>query len=207
MTIQKPADQSIIFSGAMVRSLIVGRKTETRRLAWDAKSHREFHAITDTMIDQYTQQGLRVRQVGNKYEVDKPTRWQSLKPGTQLWVRENWAVELNDDGCPCDPPIILYAATDKWEGRTMPSIHMPRKYSRLTLVVQKTYVEPLQNISIASCLAEGCRTAPADIYCPHEWFRDLWNSINDSHPWSSNPEVAVVVFSVEQRNIDAKESA
>lgn len=111
--------------------------------------------------------------------------------GDRLWVRETW--RASDDGIDV--------------GRLRPSIHMPRRAARLTLVVTEIKVERLQDISEADARAEGVEPilAPPDGgSAPYiEGFRSLWDSINGLNAWDKNPWVAAVRFVPHLRNIDA----
>ncbi len=78
---------------------------------------------------------------------------------------------------------------DRWR----PSIHMPRKASRITLEITEVRVERLQDISRGDCMAEGCPFPNiAKLTDPIEWFAELWESINEN--WDANPWVWVVEF-------------
>ena len=123
-------DIPIIFSAPMVQALLDGRKTMTRRLAWE---WREFPEI---------EQRLR-----------RSSLWQRAKPGDRLWVRETWrdgamAVMYRADG--------NGGALATWRS----PIHMRRKDSRITLVVTATKIEPLQKISHDDAVAEGVGIFP-----------------------------------------------
>ncbi|MFN3943907.1 MAG: hypothetical protein ACK4K7_03110 [Allosphingosinicella sp.] len=183
-------DRPIIFSAPMVRALLAGRKTQTRRLA------------------------------------TSPLR--RCEPGDRLWVRESWYCDHVDcqRGPYLKPPgydhddllehgFMLFAADDNrwWEGPLppfRPSLHMPRWASRLTLIVEAVKTEPLQAISEADAIAEGCpgKLAPHPEF-PNEWdpspteeYCDLWNSLHGADSWADNPEVVAITFRVERANID-----
>lgn len=173
-------DRPIIFSAPMVRALLAGRKTMTRRLAWRA-----------SLVD--TPGNVRARRVGHLFQQASP--WQRVQPGDRLWVRETfWIAEKYSYGCSPsgeeinppplahrsgdlvhfaaagDPPNVsnrhypgglrdgsgAFAAPDPYAiWRLFPSIHMPRWASRLTLVVTAVRVERLQAISETDAQAEG----------------------------------------------------
>lgn len=79
----------------------------------------------------------------------------------------------------------------KWK----PSIHMPRKASRIMLEVTRVRVERLQEISRGDAMAEGCpfqnMAKGAD---PRKWYADLWKTINGPGSWDLNPWVWVIEF-------------
>jgi hypothetical protein len=80
-----------------------------------------------------------------------------------------------------------------------PSIFMPRRASRITLEITDIRVEPLQDISEADAIAEGCKGVNCppdhnDDLSPQEEYRTLWETINGSGSWTANPWVWVVEF-------------
>jgi hypothetical protein len=176
-----PKTRPILFSGPMVRAILEGRKTQTRRIA------KEFGSLQD--IDKLLARFP--NQEGCPYG----------KPGDRLWVRETWAAphaydshkprEIPPNGC-----SIHYAATEERGGLLWrPSIFMPRWASRITLEITDVWVERLQQISDADSLAEGCSAADmkhgdslASVYAR------LWESINGAGSWAANPWVWVVSF-------------
>jgi hypothetical protein len=151
-------------------------------------------------------------------------------PGDRLWVREAWgnshaAAHASDENA---GPFVYRAdgesTTRTLEGRWRPSIHMPRRASRLTLEVTGVRVKRLQDISEEDALAEGIPFVPPqsddesgvflapgvrqgwgwskEIRSQDRWaptagiaYRVLWDSINAKRaPWDSNPWVWVVEF-------------
>lgn len=197
-------DRPIIFSAPMVRALLAGRKTMTRRLAWRA-----------SLVD--TPGNVRARRVGYLFQQASP--WQRVKPGDRLWVRESLALhgafglplseapQVRPDG----ERVWSYVVDDvpnRSGGR--PSVHMPRWASRLTLVVTAVRVEPLHAISLADIRAEGM-TALIDWHPLHfdatDAWRKLWTELHGRESWSANPEVVVLAFTVHRQNIDAMERA
>lgn len=183
-------ERPIIFSADMVRAILDGRKTQTRRVA---------KYVLDTDM-------LR----GGAYfgKEQQEARCPYGAPGDRLWVRERWRVverQLTRSGppsclldyaadpgspelTPADPGVARrYATNERWR----PSIHMPRWASRLTLEVVSVRVERVQAIGARDALAEG---APFDV--DHLlWFRGAWDSINGKkYPWESNPWVFVIEF-------------
>ena len=95
--------------------------------------------------------------------------------------------------------------------KSVPSIHMPRWASRLTLIVTGSKVERLQDISRADVMAEGIHEragAPmSDVFAGwHEPFADLWIGLHGEASWDENPEVVAISFRVIKANIDAPEA-
>lgn len=235
------ADRPILFSGPMVRALLAGTKTQTRRVltpqpsaytgnpippegrSWTSKKRDEpYFAMHDDQIhwcwwDEYNRQG---------------PDWIKLRiaKGDRLWVRETLAVQSNDQGV----RWLGYAADGKdvwpltqWhkERSSVPSIHMPRWASRLTLTVTGVRVERLQNCTAADALAEGVSSTehwrPKDVQdrpfeekwwddftfwseYPQLAYRELWEAINGPGSWEANPFVAAYSFEVQRGNIDAQ---
>lgn len=190
----------IIFSAPMVLALLAGRKTQTRRLAWQKPR---------VAIDVGDGQGAQPVMV--------KSTWQDAKPGDLLYVRENFAYVGGSD-----PGVLLYGATWKEDAiaarcegardwarpRMTPCIHMPRKISRLTLSVTAARVEKLQAISKADVIAEGITHRDgqpiADVVAGwHEPYAQLWDSLHGAGAWEINPDVVALTYSVHRENIDS----
>ena len=176
-------ERPIIFSAPMVRALLAGTKTQTRRIV----KARDLEWMD-------VHQGLR--------EPDNAERCPYGKPGgDRLYVREAWAAPHAYDHLP--PRLIPqdarihYAATEDRGGLLWrPSIHMPRWASRITLEVTGVRVERLQGISEADAIAEGARNSlhlPGGRFA-RENFEHLWWTIHGDGSWESNPWVWVVEF-------------
>jgi hypothetical protein len=208
-------EKPILFSAPMVRAILEGRKTQTRRVI----------KPQPVALGASGNFGLAAKFGGGR----KPLRTPYGQPGDRLWVRETWApvdqladrVEREDPVCVgyrADYSAISHESDNvhqldvthwNWEHssvRWRPSIFMPRWASRLTLEVTDVRVERLQDISEKDAKAEGIDTSIVDP-SPREpinaknyvWardaFRDLWDSINaDRAPWASNPWMWVVGF-------------
>lgn len=199
-------ERPILFSGKMVRAILDGRKTQTRRVVTNALPYE----ATDEGIDVLWATGA--------------LRCPCGAPGDRLWVRETWAVrdcatgprvEYQADGASAPLPaphehdirdeggkvdLARYVA-DRWR----PSIHMPRWASRITLEVTGVGVERVQDISEADAQREGWDFSNVDLYTTYDpvrqskardWFRALWDHINAArgYGWEANPWVWVVTF-------------
>jgi len=177
------ADRPILFSGAMVRALLAGRKTQTRRVLRRVPNNPV--RINGIWHDDHCD-----RQLGAETEF-KPMAL-SFAVGDRLWVREAWRVTGNRDAiAPRDlPPRTLttffeaggsmggvepmpkdrersaaeyipdayyppFGTRPEWVGRLRQGMHMPRWASRLTLTVTDVRVQRLQEISEADAIAEG----------------------------------------------------
>lgn len=190
-------ERPILFSAPMVRAILEGRKTQTRRVV-----KQQPHAANDP-------QHAALRGAGWVWMAhdDRPSytfatgdfRCPYGAPGDRLWVRETWAK--------AESPLIdetFYRADGEVDGRQRafsyvkreprwrPSIHMPRWASRIDLEVTGVHVERLQDISEADALAEGVAPEAPD-ECALA-FRRLWESINGPDSWAADPWVWVVEF-------------
>ena len=190
------ADRPILFSGPMVRSLLDGRKTQTRRVL---KVRRGLHppCADDT--------------------ADVLLPLAAYRVGDRLWVRETWE---NSIGSPDEVSYRATAVDDGWrpeevgEHKWRPSIFMPRWASRLTLTVTRVRVQRLQDISPADAIAEGIaptatiHTIDCDTPNPCYDYRSLWDSLNAKRGfgWETNPWVVALTFTVARQNIDAEQT-
>jgi hypothetical protein len=201
-------DRPILFSGRMVRAILDGKKTETRRVIkpqphegtvrcggifW-VKASMDFELCVDVdddrdeMVRKHCPHGI---------------------VGGHLWVRESWAVSrLYDDVAPrnIDPGAkVAYAADNPRGLRKRPGIYMPRWASRLTLKIAEIRVEPLHEIRCTGIRAEGLDCPEHDFasgFCTSEClalrkaFADLWDEINRRRgfAWADNPWVWVLRF-------------
>lgn len=214
------ADRPIIFSAPMVRALLDGRKTQTRRILKPQPLASGYHsgnvhldAVTYDSIDHAITARFSAYAVGCRAIVQHYQRLPYV-PGDFLYVRETWGP---CDGGACyaaDEPQGSVAKPDG--GKWMPSIHMPRWASRLTLVVTGVKVERLTDISEDDARAEGVepqvlrgeagalRDAFGLTHLPYRsTFANLWESLHGARAWVANPWVIAVSFEVHRANIDA----
>ncbi len=178
----------ILFSGPMVRALLEGRKTQTRRAMKWPSGYEPDHAAVQRLQDR------------GEWAQKSPYG----QPGDLLWVRETWAnIALNGY-----TPVYLYRADSEQlpprdaraaDSTWRPSIHMPREASRLTLKIIEVRVERLQQITEGDVIQEGC---PKEVLYGTGWYRDLWNELNGARSWAANPWVWVLTFTVEKRGVD-----
>jgi hypothetical protein len=194
-------ERPILFSGEMVRAILDGRKTQTRRVVLPQP----------------------IKNPGGKYEPSDPVegmdgKWHFMsgvvsyahndvrcpfgQPGDRLWVRETF---WTDDHAPF-APAVYHADSDwnpGWERRWRSPIHMPRCLSRITLEVTGVRVERVQEISEDDAKAEGVlecarRVAGFDTGCASHvcGFRQLWSSLNEKrgYGWDVRPWVWVIEF-------------
>jgi len=223
------ADRPILFSAPMVRALLAGEKTQTRRAL------KPRAGVTVAALEDEGERNGDVLRCA-RHQVREPR----IEAGDRLWVRESGHLlrECYDhappddqwrdagfqhavDGAvvpirPYDPPISAWIGDCARISR--PSIHMPRWASRLTLLVEDVRVQRLQDISEADAIAEGVRqdAVGAGTFIgregPGRWvtpwptaveaFSDIWSSINGPDSWTANPWVAAISFKVALANID-----
>lgn len=207
-------ERPILFNGEMIRAILDGRKTQTRRVV---KHIPALGRADDWCLK--AGEGEFARMVGN-YRRFCPYG----APGDALWVRETWAEAPNSedggDGMTGYPIHRAdYDPEDVQPLRWRPSIHMPRWACRLTLRVTGVRVERVQDISEEGATAEGIDMPRCDCTewacenCmgtgwgarPTEIFAGLWDSINAKrgYGWDANPWVWVVEFERIESNQDA----
>lgn len=210
------SERPISLPGPMVRAILDGRKTKTRRLvritgpelATALNDFPRWHAARDVPGVIFPDGADSMLGI----EIKTP-----FQPGDCLWVREAWAVQHALD--PLKPSEMRpqdarlhYAASEDRGGLLWRSpISMPRWASRITLRVTDVLVQRLQEISEEDAKAEGCKTEDAfilyergedDVLRTSEMqrtargaFAVLWNSLNAKRtPWASNPWVWVISF-------------
>jgi len=189
-------ERPILFSDAMVRAILDGRKTQTRRVVKPQPIGR-----IDPVFS-YTPNGLEIAFGPENLRANGCPRWWRCpygKPGDRLWVREAWRQDHGEsnfdylaDG---KPGSILDEEFDRWKWR--PSIHMPRSASRILLEITGVRVERVQDISRVDARAEGCTAQTGRrSKTPEGAFRELWDSINADRNYGCdvNPWVWVVEF-------------
>lgn len=179
------ADKPILFSGPMVRALIEGRKTQTRRIPkikWRDGANQSFTGWHPERVGGRNWQLVGGMGVGANIA--------TYAVGDRLWVREHWrSAKAYDDLAPSEmggeEPLKYEAdgAEQMWgwpelfmPGRHRQGMHMPRWASRLTLTVTEVRVERLQDIGDADAVAEGVEMESADppfYYVPGIWPHSL----------------------------------
>ena len=189
-------ERPILFSAPMVRALLAGTKTQTRRA---------------------------LKQVQIRSAAMPEPEWRSVhtlcpygQPGDRLWVRERWAPRDGLTLINQQRTEVFYWADDEgkhWsDGPWKPSIHMPRWASRITLELTSVRIERLGDISEVDAIAEGIGTIRVSEndsrwlnYCepedraaafgdPRHSFWSLWKSINGQASHDANPWVWVLEF-------------
>lgn len=193
-------ERPILFSAPMVRAILSGTKTQTRRVVKGAPINRGSYLL-----------GVYQGTWGIHADVDKEGGlWRGQcpygQPGDRLWVREAHLLDPPIDGTwPSvgdsfasvsdiperyrDPRHVLYRADGKLTGewRWRPSIHMPRWASRITLEVTDVRVERLQDITEADAIVEGIER---DENHPELWKRGPLRNDLIPTPWTGFPRLA-----------------
>ena len=219
-------EKPILFSGPMVRAILEGKKTQTRRTVkgWPNAGTSEWQLLG------FSDGVAAFRSAGERIEIKAP-----YSVGTRLWVRETWGVGTRPD--PGDgwvdgieyradveyiadpsrdflrlhrvetpPGVYLGDIRPGWR----PSIHMPRWASRISLLVTDVRCQRLQDITEEDARAEGAEPWPFDpeqpmtsgelgAACPYRGgFAVLWDDINTDRgfTWYSNPWVWAYTFEV-----------
>ena len=200
-------ERPILFSGAMVRAILEGRKTQTRRVINPqplpyicGRDGKAFMTHNPTRYeDGHTAWTVASRDVENGNNVYTPCKFGM--PGERLWVRETFLVQPDLWERNHGPQPIHYAASTRiaeaedYVGK--PSIHMPRWASRIMLEITAVRAERVQKISGQDCWAEGIEYAGWDctVYgSVVDCYRDIWESIYGKGSWDGDPWVWVVGF-------------
>lgn len=198
-------ERPILFSGPMVRGILDGRKTQTRRVVAMTKQEPLENVTWGYTV--FTLPGyisMRARHANGEYG-ESFVKLKYGKPGDQLWVRETWYDDFGVDRSEIEVQLregVYYRADgeahDQFEDwadlKWRPSIFMPRWASRITLEITNVRVERLQDISEEDAKAEGVEGL--EVYpTVRGQFARVWEKINGKkHPWESNPWVWVVEF-------------
>lgn len=187
-------DHPIIFTGPMVRALLDGSKTQTRRILKPQPTHCNPAGIP-----------RRARPDGPSDMI--PCLYG--KPGDRLWVRETLGHHVDKGhyytatGMHVGPLLDYELEPSPSVGipaRAIPSIQMPRWASRILLEIVSVRVERLNDCSDADARAEGTPgghdVIPSYNYnaTPSEHYSHLWESINGAGSWAVNPWVWVIEF-------------
>ena len=209
-------EHPILFSGSMVRAILEGRKTQTRRVVKFAKLHPDFGEPNpdEAWIDpSYSVPCLKVP-YGTDDDRTEHRHYPKWEVGDHLWVKEThqahpiygspvYRADYDSDNNP--------VRNEGWPWR--PSIFMPKRCSRITLEIEDIRVERLKDISDKDAIAEGIEFRD-DIgtdrnfkfygkvleklaqwtTCPKWSYQSLWESINGEDSWDANPFVWPISF-------------
>ena len=188
-------ERPIIFSGEMVRAILAGKKTVTRRLSerWMKVKKGDGLWVKETFVIENDCEYYGEKEVPK----DRPViKQENACDGCYNLIPHYRATEP-------EPNIVPPDLEDSWDDRTRwtPSMFMPRKFSRILLeATADAYRERLQNMGYEDCLAEGlsARETFQKIKTGREIcaeFGRLWDSLyKQGERWEDNPEVMVIRF-------------
>ncbi|EKK5507957.1 hypothetical protein AABW33_000025 [Enterobacter hormaechei] len=204
----KIIERGMIFNGEMVRAILDGRKTQTRRIIKDCTVGRDpiskFIQIGKKFIGCYPEDVPELIRECCPYGV----------PGDRIWVRETWAeagasapdLKLYRANYPAHVPTHYENVPPAEDVRWTPSIHMPRWASRILLEITDVRVEQLKSISEEEARSEGVAQLREGFWKHYQpgWtqhqlsargsFATLWESIYGFGEWDRNPWVWVIEF-------------
>lgn len=189
------AIKPILFNTEMVRAILDGRKSCTRRICKDANEYtvpdmdfynadRRTYAVHNFVDKEHTEQ------------LSTAERTCPICTGDILYVRETWKEAPKGYYYYEDWQRNDIADITKWK----PSIHMPKEAARIWLKVMNVRVERLQEITEVQAQAEGCNSGLLTGACTARGqFEDLWNSTVkksdiDRYGWDANSYVWVIEF-------------
>ncbi|HBV7188936.1 MULTISPECIES: hypothetical protein [Klebsiella pneumoniae complex] len=205
----KITERGMIFNAEMVRAILDGQKTQTRRpIKWKQTRFTEIGEREDGSKWPWSEDA------DHAFDFWHPCPFGSV--GDRIWVRETFQGPLFDfdlmdsyckDSTPFEksefcvykadgvPAPEFYDADDELHCCWRPSIHMPRWASRILLEITDVRVERLKSISDRDALREGCNAADMKSGdCVADVFARLWASIYGSDSWNANPWVWVIEF-------------
>lgn len=178
-------ERPILFNAEMVKAILSGAKTQTRRIMRRQPDAVEYfkrgEATTDTnakhaILRCYNNpKGFRKCASGWSADATYKTPFSEFSVGDRLWVRETFRLFDPDEcphsdfpcGCPSWGTPLYRASHDCLDGeKWTPSIHMPRSASRLVLEITNIRVERLNDISEADAIAEGVKPVSVPDYVP-----------------------------------------
>ncbi len=210
-------EKPILFSGPMVKAILEGRKTQTRRVVKDVS---EYACLTgdcdhskqvecDAFMSLLSPYGIFCDKLWVKETwrpVDHDFAMEKRKECPGAWLVQYRSDNANVWGCPDYDDRKKLAkkfgtantaggCDSKWR----PSIFMPRWASRITLEITGVRVERVQEISESDAKAEGVEASKAVEMkngdpCYSTPYQILWNQINGTGSWESNPWVWVIEF-------------
>lgn len=206
----------MLFSQPMIRAILAGKKTQTRRLLKRPHWGQEQGWPEKIM----NEQGLDGRLFWYASQTGCLAELQSPQPNDLIWAREAYRFHsIADLTAPryMQPECAIQYETDGQRkgnlqenggfvaGRLRPGIHMPKAFSRITLHVRDVKVEQLHQISREDCVSEGCPGWVAhdqqDGLMPEEEFEDLWKTIHGAKSWNDNPWVVATSFELIRQNV------
>ncbi|PNK64475.1 hypothetical protein A6J33_017665 [Pantoea sp. FDAARGOS_194] len=211
-------ERPILLNADMVRAVLNGSKTQTRRIITPQPFDRSW-ARHDHQIEIASGRAENGDEIDGLLAYTKSSggEWHAFcpfgQPGDRLWVRETFRVHSRAT----DVATLVYKASGRqsWTEQThrvpasvcnkpaviekwTPSIHMPRWASRITLEITGVRVERLTALSDDDARNEGCPAQlphnPEDEHQARTWFRGLWSEIYGEESWQANLWVWVIEF-------------
>ncbi|NMM70789.1 hypothetical protein BSF37_03180 [Serratia marcescens] len=207
-------ERPVIFNGEMVRAILDGRKTQTRRLVPEWQRPKHYPENDDDPHYNWMAVAQSDRRWGygvfGETEEARAKELSTMAPcpfgnaGDRLWVRETFG--------DCGNRLVYRADTEDGASsqvkRWVPSIHMPRDACRILLEITAVRVERLNDISEEDAKAEGVKpagdmlpdypdtflTPKGDFATAKVAFQRLWQSIYGEESWGDNPWVWVIEF-------------
>ena len=207
-------EHPILFSAPMVRAILDGRKTQTRRIVKDRMPGSDKYLQLQDATHVYQDGagdwifwfgGPDAPPVTPEFTLKAYPNGGGFKcpygrSGDRLWVKETFAPFDQEAMKSRDRSMLFYRADDEstcpTDGPWKPSIFMPRWASRIMLEVTGVRVQRLNQISDDDAMAEGAPGPFDDLFTPRFRFEKLWESINGPDSWEANPLVWVIEFKV-----------
>ncbi len=213
MTVTETKSRPILFSSPMVRAILAGTKTQTRRVVRGVNGvgdDLDWRDMPKYALDRvYFENGWAVFEAQTHIDDTSQTRYPCPygRPGDLLWVRETWNImeviedtwaggyDLDDwrgpipKNRPRSATVGYRADSDDYDAKWRPSIFMPRWASRITLEITGVRVERVQAITEEDADAEGVEWNTSPMRCGHtngvSAFKSLWDQINGKRPGCS----------------------
>ena len=201
-------EHPILFNGDMVRAILDGRKTQTRRVVSSVKGIGKVTEFQRSDTPGYDWAMRDKRMLWNEVtHAELLARCPLGKVGDHLWVRETWRTYKSLDHLP--PRLIEPGAGIQYEalgtnlpgdkgdyllgmGKIRPSIFMPKWAARIWLEITNVSVQRLHDIRQSDALAEGIKHSTMN--APTFEFFWLWQSIYGADSWDANPWVWAITF-------------
>lgn len=193
-------EKPILFSAPMVRAILYGNKTQTRRTTGlkeinEAPDMHEFHGLIVNKKTQFLEAMFTDWRTDQAVIATCPYG----RVGNVIWVRET--IEKANYGAVGYPADGTWLPNTSWVWKRdkLPSIFMPRGLSRIDLLIKNVRVELLQDISEEDARAEGCKEKHlhGGLYSTaYSEFSQLWESIKGAGSWDANPWCWCLTFEV-----------
>ena len=206
----QPREIPILFNGDMVRAILDGRKTQTRRAVKNQPPSPAYSLKWFDASPVYSLDGGAGWYWVDGWATVGPVKSPFGAPGDLLYAKETWATHEAFDDCPpriVPPEEIVWYRTysvgiceadgsvlrNNFHGRIRNAVHMPKWAARIWLRVNRVWVEQVQSISEDDCYEEGVKTPPGPSgfhLKPRIAYQRLWDTLyGKKFPWSDNPWV------------------